>query len=109
MCYLQGFCKLQKPPANYRTAFTRLRSLVRTKHRPLRERGVLQVKRKGKEGVETYTQFYVHQSDNHDPTSAGAAPAPGPEAGRGALRDGGFEIGRVTGSSGARVTVAPWC
>jgi hypothetical protein len=32
---LQVFCKLQKPPANYRAAFTRQRSLVRTQHRPL--------------------------------------------------------------------------
>src|SRR5215204_3037020 len=33
--YFQVFCKLQKPPANYRTAFTRQRSLVRSLHRPL--------------------------------------------------------------------------
>ena len=33
--YLQVFCKLQKPPANYRAAFTRQRPLVRTQHRPL--------------------------------------------------------------------------
>jgi hypothetical protein len=32
---LQVFCKLQKRPANYRTAFTRQRSLVRNQHRPL--------------------------------------------------------------------------
>jgi hypothetical protein len=31
---LQEICKLQNPPANYYTAFTRQRSLVRTQHRP---------------------------------------------------------------------------
>src|SRR5919112_2189663 len=34
---LQGFCKSCKPTANYRAAFTRQRSLVRTQHRPLRK------------------------------------------------------------------------
>ncbi len=33
--YLQVFCNLQKPLANYRAAFTRRRSLVRSQHRPL--------------------------------------------------------------------------
>jgi hypothetical protein len=33
--YLQAFCKLQKPLENYRAAFTRQRSLVRTQHRSL--------------------------------------------------------------------------
>jgi len=33
--YLQQFCKLQNPLANYLSAFTRQRSLVRTQHRPL--------------------------------------------------------------------------
>jgi hypothetical protein len=33
---LQEFCKLQTPPANCYTAFTRQRSLVRNQHRPLR-------------------------------------------------------------------------
>ena len=42
--YLQGFCKLQKPPANHRAAFTRQRSLVRNQHRPLLKRVPLQVK-----------------------------------------------------------------
>jgi hypothetical protein len=32
---LQEFCNLQKSPANFHTAFTRQRSLVRTQHRPL--------------------------------------------------------------------------
>jgi hypothetical protein len=44
--YLQAFCKLQKPPANYRTAFTRQRSLVRTQHRPLVQSAVLQEARR---------------------------------------------------------------
>jgi hypothetical protein len=35
---LQELCKLRKPPANYYTAFTRQRSLVRTQHRPLPNR-----------------------------------------------------------------------
>jgi hypothetical protein len=34
--YLQVFCKCQKALANYRTAFTRQRSLVRAQHRPPR-------------------------------------------------------------------------
>jgi hypothetical protein len=43
---LQVFCKLQNSPANYRAAFTRQRSLVRTQHRPLLKYVVLQVERK---------------------------------------------------------------
>ena len=38
--YLQAFCKPQKPPANHRTAFTRQRSLLRSRHRPLSKSGV---------------------------------------------------------------------
>ena len=38
--YLQAFCNLQKPPANYHAAFTRRRAWVRTQHRPLRKRGL---------------------------------------------------------------------
>jgi hypothetical protein len=33
--HLQAFCKLQKSLANYRAAFTRQRTLVRSQHRPL--------------------------------------------------------------------------
>ena len=44
--YLQEFCKLQNAPANYHTAFTRQRSLVRSQHRPLTKTAVLQVKRR---------------------------------------------------------------
>jgi hypothetical protein len=40
--HLQAFCKLQKSPANYHTAVTRQRSLVRSQHRPLRKSDVLQ-------------------------------------------------------------------
>src|SRR5687768_9079226 len=43
--YLQVFCKLQKPLENYRAAFTRQRSLVRTQHHPLGKDVILQVKR----------------------------------------------------------------
>src|SRR5215211_245360 len=49
--YLQGFCTLEKPPANYRAAFTRQRSLVRTQHRPLPRYFVWQVKRRRQEKV----------------------------------------------------------
>ena len=42
--YLREFCKLQKAPANYLTAFTRQRSLVRNQHRPLLKSVVLQAK-----------------------------------------------------------------
>ena len=35
--YLQVFCTLEKPLANYRAAFTRQRPLVRSQHRPLRK------------------------------------------------------------------------
>jgi hypothetical protein len=45
---LQVFCKLKKPSANYRTAFTRQRSLVRSQHRPPRFLQYLQVKRERK-------------------------------------------------------------
>ena len=38
---LREFCKLRKPPANYRAAFTRQRSLVRNQHRPLRRTAYL--------------------------------------------------------------------
>jgi hypothetical protein len=41
---LQVFCKLQKSPANYRAAFTRQGSLVRTQHRPSKKCIDLQVK-----------------------------------------------------------------
>jgi hypothetical protein len=40
--YLQVFCNLQKLLANYRAAFTRQRTLVRTQHRPLSKSGSLQ-------------------------------------------------------------------
>jgi hypothetical protein len=33
--YLQAFCTLKKPLANYCAAFTRQRTLVRSQHRPL--------------------------------------------------------------------------
>jgi len=52
--YFRVFCKLQKPPANYRTAFTRQRSLVRSLHRPLMYSADLQ----GKHGVDSDTQSY---------------------------------------------------
>jgi hypothetical protein len=41
--HLQAFCKLQKSLANYRAAFTRQRSLVRSQHRPLQKTAGLQV------------------------------------------------------------------
>ena len=37
---------LQKPPANYHTAFTRQRSLVRSQHRPLDKSLYLRLERK---------------------------------------------------------------
>jgi hypothetical protein len=43
--YLQVFCRLQKPPAPYRAAFTRQRSLVRSQHRPLQESSTFQIER----------------------------------------------------------------
>jgi hypothetical protein len=49
--HLQVFCTLEKPLANYRAAFTRQRSLVRTQHRPLVKSDVLQVKRGKQEQV----------------------------------------------------------
>jgi hypothetical protein len=62
--YLQEFCKLQIYVANYRAAFTRQRSLVRTQHRPLSRYFVLQEKRKGKEELGTCTWVFLHRSDN---------------------------------------------
>ena len=70
----------------------------------------LQVKRKCKEGSgHTLGLFYT------SPITATLIYVGRRRAGArfggwvGALRDGGFGIGRVTGSSGVRVTVAPWC
>ena len=63
--YLQAFCNLQKPPANYHAAFTRQRSLVRTQHRPLRKCRVLQVIRQHERKIRSYplpsTKPVVHQ------------------------------------------------
>jgi hypothetical protein len=42
--HLQEFCKLQKSAANYLSAFTRQRSLVRTQHRPHQKSSDLQGK-----------------------------------------------------------------
>jgi hypothetical protein len=43
--YLQGFCTLEKPLANYRAAFTQQRTLVRSQHRPLQETSTIQIER----------------------------------------------------------------
>jgi hypothetical protein len=50
--YLQPFWNYRKSLENYRTDFTRQRSLVRTQHRPL-ENAYLQVQREEDEGTET--------------------------------------------------------
>src|SRR5215218_2457417 len=90
-------------------AFTRQRSLVRTQHRPLSRYFVLQGKRKGKEELGTCTWSFLHQSDNRGPYGGWRRTGARPGGWAGAPRDGGFGIGRVTGSSSPRVMVAPWC
>ena len=52
---------------------------------------------------------YLHQSDNRGTYVGWCRAGARPGGWVGALRDGGFGFGRVTGSSGARATVAPWC
>jgi hypothetical protein len=59
--YLQEFCTLEKSLANYHTAFTRQRSLVRTQHRPLLESAVLRVKRSTFAGSDTDYRLALHQ------------------------------------------------
>jgi hypothetical protein len=59
--HLQGFCNLQKLPANYHTAFTRQRSLVRSQHRPLEESGILQGERRGKDEAGYMSRLFLRQ------------------------------------------------
>ena len=71
--------------------------------------GALQAKRKCKEGAGTYTRPFLHQSHSHALYVGWRRRGARPGGWAGASRDGTFGIGRVTGSSGVRVTGAPWC
>jgi hypothetical protein len=106
--HLQALCTLQRRPANYHTSFTEQRLLVRSQHRPLLKphfAGKTQVQG----GDRDLHSTNLHQSDNRG-LYVGWRRAGARSGGwAGALRAGGFGIGRVTGSSDARVTVAPWC
>ena len=106
MVYSRAYGRLAQRES---AAFTRQRSLVRSQHRPLVKSSILQEKREGKGEVGTYTRPFLHQSVNRGPYVGWRRAGARPGGWAGASRDGGFEIGRVTGSSGARVTVAPWC
>src|SRR5829696_4154119 len=59
--YLQQICNLQKPVANYHTAFTRPRTLVRTQHRPLDKSRALQRKRQPEVWARTSYWPYLQQ------------------------------------------------
>src|SRR5215213_1068824 len=58
-------------------------ALVRSQHRPLRKDVALQVKRKFKERPALTPSLFYTSPITAAPTSAAAAPAPGPVAGRG--------------------------
>src|SRR5918994_363430 len=88
--------------------FAQQRMLIRSQHRPFSKTAVLQAKRNYKERLGTYTRPFLHQSDNRGTYVGWRRAGARPGGWVGALRDGGFGIGRVTGSSGARATVAPW-
>ena len=66
-------------------------------------------KRNYKERLGIYTRPFLHQSDNRGTYVGWRRAGARPGGWVGALRDGGFGTERVTGSLGARVTVAPWC
>jgi hypothetical protein len=54
---LQVFCKPQKGPAKYRTAFARQRSLVRSQHRPLITFFHFQIERQQERNLEDLPLF----------------------------------------------------
>jgi hypothetical protein len=106
--HLQALCTHQRRPATYHASFTGQRLLVRSQHRPLLKphfAGKTQVQG----GDRDLHSTYLHQSDNRGPYVGWRRAGARSGGWAGALRAGCFRIGRVTGSSGARVMVAPWC
>ena len=56
-----------------------------------------------------YTRPFLHQSENRDDYVGWRRTGARLGGWVGVSRASDFGIGRVTGSSGARVTAAPWC
>ena len=106
---LQAFLNASQRPHHSGSDFAQQRMLIRSQHRPFSKTAALQAKRNYKERLGTYTRPFLHQSDTRGTYVGWRRAGARPGGWVGALRDGGFGIGRVTGSSGARATVAPWC
>src|SRR5215207_11286326 len=81
--HLQAFLNTSEQPRRYGSAFTRQRTLVRSQHRPLLKASFCGQNANARRGSGLTPGLFYTSPVTAVPTSADAAPAPDPVAGRG--------------------------